>query len=265
MSAPDRPSQRPVALVTGASSGIGEAFARRLAADGHDLVVVARSADALERLAAELGSSVAVEVLAADLTKADELGRIEQRLREPGNRPVELLVNNAGFGTTGRFDQLPVDGEDEEIRLNVTALVRLAHAALPAMVANRSGGVINVSSIASFQPTPGTATYGATKAFVTSFTLALHEEMRPLGVNAMVLCPGATRTQFQERADYQDSWVPRFAWQTPDEVAAAALSAYRRGAPICTPGWTNKALAAGTHLAPKRLLARVAGLVSGQV
>src|SRR5688500_16317929 len=143
----------PTALVTGASSGIGEAYARILATKGHNLVVVARNEAKLEALAQEL--RVDVEVLPADLADAEQLARVEERAA----KGVDLLVNNAGFGTTGRFCELPLDREDEEIRLNVTALVRLTHAALPPMLDRRSGGIINVSSIAGFQPGPGTATY----------------------------------------------------------------------------------------------------------
>src|SRR5687768_15593101 len=144
----------PTALVTGASSGIGLSFARRLAADGHDLVVVARSIDKLEELASSL--SVGVEVIGADLATDDGMAVVEERLRS-ADRPVDLLVNNAGFGTTGRFAELPIAEEDQEIRLNVLALTRLTGAALPGMVARRRGGVVNVASIAAFQPTPGTA------------------------------------------------------------------------------------------------------------
>ena len=186
----------PTALVTGASSGIGEAYARLLAAKGHDLVVVARNEEKLRSLEKEL--RVSVEVLPADLADAGELALVEKRAAEG----VDLLVNNAGFGTTGRFHELPLDKEDEEIRLNVTAVMRLSHAALPSMLAKGSGGIINVSSIAGFQPAPGNATYCGTKAFVTSFTQALAEEVRGTGVRVQVVAPGATKTEWQMRANY---------------------------------------------------------------
>ncbi|HVF33522.1 MAG TPA: SDR family oxidoreductase [Acidimicrobiales bacterium] len=253
----------PLALVTGASSGIGHAFARCLAAAGHDLVVVARDRARLEALAAS-SPSVDVEVLVADLASAEGQASVEARLASD-ERPVDLLVNNAGFGTTGRFWELPVDEEAREIAVNVIALTRLTAAALPAMVARRAGGVINVASIAAFSPTPGTATYGATKAYVLSFTQALREELRGTGVRALALCPGLTRTEFQERAGYEARGVGSRLWQSADEVAATALAALERDAGVCTPGLQNKAAAVAGSLVPRRLQARLAGFISGQV
>jgi short-subunit dehydrogenase len=250
---------RPVALVTGASSGIGAAFARSLAARGHDLVVVARTKHALDELAASV--AVEVEVIAADLATDDGVAMVEARLRDG----VDLLVNNAGFGTTGKFAELPIEEEDREIRLNVLALTRLTGAAVPGMVARGRGGVVNVASIAAFQPTPGTATYGGTKAYVLSFTQALREELRGTGVKALVLCPGFTRTEFQERANYEVKGLAARFWQTPEEVVETTLSALDRDSGICVPGWQNKVAAGATHLAPRRLLPRVAGMISGQV
>jgi hypothetical protein len=255
------PSERPLALVTGASSGIGLAFARALAARGHDLVVVARSKTRLDELAAEL--DVDVEVIGADLVDAAALATVEERLRT--GRPVDLLVNNAGFGTTGRFVDLPIDDEDQEIRLNVLALTRLAGAAVPGMVERRRGGIVNVASIAAFQPTPGTATYGATKAYVLSFTQALQEELRGTGVRAVALCPGFTKTEFQERANYEVKGLAARFWQTPEAVVAAALATLDGGGGVCVPGVQNKVAAAATHLVPRRFLPRVAGLISRQV
>ena len=253
---------RPVALVTGASSGIGEAFARALAARGHDLVVVARTEAALRSLADSV--SVDVEVLAADLATEDGVAAVEARLRS-GDRPVDLLVNNAGFGTTGKFAELPIDEEDKEIRLNVLALTRLTGAAVPGMVGRGHGGVVNVASIAAFQPTPGTATYGGTKAYVLSFTQALREELRGTGVRALVVCPGFTKTEFQARANYEVKGLAARFWQSPEEVVEASLSALDHDAGLCVPGWQNKVAAGATHLTPRRLLPRVAGLISGQV
>lgn len=252
----------PRALVTGASSGIGHAFARQLAAAGHDLVVVARDETRLGELATTIGTGVDVEVLPADLGDAERLAAVEERLRRGD---VDLLVNNAGFGTTGRFAELPVEGEDQEIRLNVLALTRLTAAAVPGMVERRRGGVINVASIAAFQPTPGTATYGATKAYVLSFTTALREELRGTGVKALALCPGFTLTEFQSRAGYQMNKLTAMTAQTADEVATIALRALERDHGICVPGAANKVAAAATHLAPRRLLPRIAGMISRQV
>jgi short-subunit dehydrogenase len=250
---------RPVALVTGASSGIGEAFARALAARGHDLVVVARTESALQALAGTV--SVDVEVIAADLATDEGVAAVEERLRTG----VDLLVNNAGFGTTGKFAELPIDEEDNEIRLNVLALTRLTGAAVPGMVARKRGGVINVASIAAFQPTPGTATYGGTKAYVLSFTQALREELRGTGVRALVVCPGFTRTEFQARANYEVKGLAARFWQSPEEVVETTLSALDHDAGICVPGWQNKVAAGATHLTPRRFLPRIAGLISGQV
>ena len=252
----------PTALVTGASSGIGRVFATALAARGHDLVVVARSEDKLEELAASV--SVDVEVIGADLATDAGTAQVEERLRS-SDRPVDLLVNNAGFGTTGRFAELPVDEEDQEIRLNVLALTRLTSAALSGMVARGRGAVLNVASIAAFQPTPGTATYGATKAYVLSFTQALREELRGTGVKAVALCPGFTRTGFQERANFELKGLAARFSQTSEEVVDAALVALEKDAGLCVPGWQNKLAAGATHVAPRRLLPRVARLVSGQV
>ena len=248
------------ALVTGASSGIGLVFAQRLAAEGHDLVVVARSKDKLDELAASV--DVGVEVIGADLSTDDGVRVVEERLR---SAPVDLLVNNAGFGTTGRFAELPIGDEDQEIRLNVLALTRLTHAGLAGMVERGSGGVVNVASIAAFQPTPGTATYGGTKAYVLSFTQALREELRGTGVKALVLCPGFTKTDFQARANYEVKGLAARFWQTPEAVVDAALSALERDAGVCVPGWQNKVAAGATHLTPRRLLPRIAGLISAQV
>ncbi|MDQ1533791.1 MAG: uncharacterized protein QOF28_1552, partial [Actinomycetota bacterium] len=183
------------ALVTGASAGIGAEFVSQLASRGNDVVLVARDAARLEALATELGARhrVQTEVLVADLTDPAQLACIEDRLTDRA-RPVDVLVNNAGFGTNGRFSELDRDIETREVNLNVVALVRLTHAALGPMTERGSGGVLNVSSLAGGQPTPGNATYGATKAFVTSFTQSVREELRGTGVKITLVCPGFTRT-----------------------------------------------------------------------
>jgi short-subunit dehydrogenase len=252
-------STRPVALVTGASSGIGRAFAVALAERGHDLVVVARDETRLKDLATTL--AVDVEVLAADLATDEGVAATEQRL----GAGVDLLVNNAGFGTSGRFAELPIDEEDREIRLNVLALTRLTHAALPSMLSAHKGGILNVASIAGLSPSPGNATYGATKAYVVSFTQAIRAELRGTGVKALALCPGFTRTEFQQRAGYNSSHIPSFLWQSAERVVATALKDLDRDTGICVPGIANKVTAAGTHLVPRRALARVAGMISSQV
>jgi short-subunit dehydrogenase len=252
------------ALVTGASSGIGHAFAERLARDGYDLVVVARSREPLEALAGEVAErhAVEVEVLVADLTDPGDLGRVEARLGQaPG---FDLLVNNAGVGTVGAFADRDLDGEETQIRLNVLALVRLTHAALATMLPHRHGAIVNVSSMAALAPYPFTATYAATKAFVNSFTEALHEELRDTGVRVQALCPGFTRTRFQERAGVEPSTIPRLAWMEPEAVVEASLAGLERGNLICIPGAGYRVLAGLSGAVPRGVVRRMAGLAQGR-
>jgi len=249
-----------LALVTGASSGIGEHFARELAAAGTDLILVARRADLLTALAEELAAAYGVraDVLVADLSDPDGRAPIEQRLTATID-PVDLLVNNAGYGTTGMFAELPLDAELAEIEVNVVAMVRLTHAVLPGMIERGRGGVLNVASSAALTPAPGNATYCATKAYVTAFTEALHGEVKRHGVNVSVLLPGLTRTDFQSNAHYDANWAPGFAWQRPDEVARAGLAAVNSGRAVCIPGATNKAVAAALRLTPRSVIRGIAG------
>lgn len=254
--------ERPTAVVTGASGGIGAAFADALAERGHDLVVVARTehklADHAARLEAEHGA--AVEVLAADLETDAGVERVVERLGDP-SRPVELLVNNAGFGSFGKFHEQPIEQETAMLELNVVALVRLSHAALGPMVERGHGGIINVSSVGAYQPTPLYATYSATKAFVSSFTNAVHEELRGTGVKAMVVAPGFTRTDFHVRAEV-DTSMPGFLWQSAEEVAEAAMKAYERGRAVCIPGSMNGVAAAFSSVMPAGISRKVAASVS---
>jgi short-subunit dehydrogenase len=258
---------RPTALITGASSGIGAAFARALANQGHDLVVTARDRSRLEALAAQLESKhgVSCEVLVADLADASQLALVEDRLRldgplSDGARPhVDLLINNAGFGSQGPFAELPLDGEDGQIRVNVLALQRLTHAALPGMISRRKGAIINVGSIAGRAPLPYNATYGATKAFVASFSEAVHEEVRPHGVKVICLEPGFTKTEFQKRAGAEEILIPGRAWMTPESVVDAALAALSKGPAVVVPGLQNQFLAAAARNAPRSLVRRIAG------
>jgi len=246
-----------VALITGASVGIGEQFARQLAARGYDVVLVARDAARLEALAKEIeAGGVSAEVLAADLTDAQQLATVEARART-----VDLLVNNAGFGTFGPFQTLDIETELREINLNVMALVRLTHAAVGGMIERGSGGILNVSSLAGFQPGPSNATYGATKAFVTSFTEAVHEELRGTGVNVTALCPGFTHTEFQERANAPANEVPRFMWQEAPEVARAGLDGLEKNKAIVIPGAVNKVMGNLSAITPHAITRRVGGAV----
>ncbi len=262
MGATTEATTRPVALVTGASAGIGRSFALALADRGHDLVLVARDTARLEALAKELtdGNGAGAEVLTADLSDRTQLAAVEARCAQ-AERPVELLVNSAGFATMGRFAGLPLDREDQEIRLNVLALVRLTHAALPGMLGRGRGGVINVASLAAYQPTPLNATYGATKAYVSSFSQAVHEELGGTGVKCMVLCPGFTRTEFQDRAGIDSTDVPSFLWQDATTVVQHALRAYDAGRAVCVPGPLNAATAAFAAVMPSGVTRRVAGVI----
>ena len=246
------------ALVTGASVGIGAAFAERLARDGHDLIIVARDRRRLEKLARHLRDrdQVEVEILPADLTETSGLHAVE---RAVADAELDLLVNNAGFGTYGRFAELDVEQEEREIRLNVLALMRLTRAAVPGMIQRKRGGVINVSSLAAMQPGPFNATYAATKAFVNSFTEALHEELRGTGVQVQALCPGFTKTEFQERAGIDTGRIPALAWMTAEAVVDASMTALRRGDLICVPGVANRLLAAVSAAVPRSIARRVTG------
>lgn len=256
---------RPVALVTGASAGLGEAFARRLAARGHDLVVVARRRGSLERLALELGQAYGTdtEVLVCDLEDPAGLAAVVARLRDGGE--VDTVVNNAGYGTYGRFWELPPDGELGEVRLNVAAVVALSHAALARMVPRGAGRLLNVSSTAGFTPGPGSATYAATKAFVTSFTEALHAEVAGTGVHVTALCPGFTRTDFQARANVATGRLPRFVWAEAGPVVDAGLEALAANRALCVPGWVNKVVAFAPRLSPRAAVRATARQVTGRL
>lgn len=252
----------PLALVTGASSGIGRAIAVELAAEGSDLVVVARRRDRLEALAAELTTAhnVKVDVLVADVTDPDELAVVEDRLRH-GDPPVDLLVNNAGRGGHGAFTSIPIDAQDDLVRLNVLAPVRLTHAALTRMVPGGRGGVLNVSSISGMQPMPQVATYAATKAYLTHFSHSVHEEVRGHGVTVTALLPGFTLTEFHDAPDMTRTGVPGPAWMKAHVVARAGLEAAAHGRAQCIPGLGYRMLAGISGITPWALSRRVLGAV----
>ena len=228
------------ALVTGASSGIGAEIARVLAGRGCALTLVARRADRLHRLADELAGKVRVDVVPVDLAAEAGVTEVEQRLRD---HPVELLVNNAGVGTGGRFHTLPVEAELNEISLNVLAVVRLTRAALPSMVEAGHGGILNVSSLAGDQPLRGSATYSATKAYVTTFSESIGAELRGTGVHVTVVKPGFTYTEMGgEEAPDPSSFMGKHLWLQADRVARDAVDAVERGRLICVPGGQWKAV-----------------------
>jgi uncharacterized protein len=246
------------ALVTGASAGIGEEFARQLADRGVPLTLVARRRDRLEALASEL--DVEVEVLPADLLDPAGLASVEARLASP-DAPIDLLVNNAGFGLYGDHADLAVERQQAMIELNVLALTRLARAALDQQVARGVGGVINVGSTAGFQPNPHGAVYGATKAYVRSFTEAVAEELRGTPVHVMLLAPGFTDTEFQAIAGVADGAVPDAARMTAGPVVSAALRDFARDRVVCVPGAANALAAAGSDVSPSAVSRRISGLV----
>lgn len=255
-----------VALVTGASSGIGERFARVLAERGSDLVLVARREERLQELADELHGAhdVDVEVIAADLTDRGQLADVERRLTDV-QPPVDLLINNAGFGTYGRFHELDPDEETAEIDLNITAVTRLCHAAASGMVGRGSGAILNVSSVAAFQPIPYNATYAASKAYVLALSEALHEELSGHGVSVMALCPGIVRTEFQDRADVDTSALPSAALLDLDTVVDTALDDLAGGTAVSIPGLTYRAVATMSRLSPTWLSRKVAGAFTRQM
>ena len=244
------------ALVTGASSGIGAALARQLAAEGTDLVVVARDKARLDALAAELGGTarpgggVAVEVLPADLADGASLAAVEARVADD-EKAVDLLVNNAGFGTYGPFVEADIDTETQEIAVNVTALVRLTHAAMRAMVPRARGSIMNISSMAALQATPGNATYGATKGFVAMFGEAVSSELAGTGVTVTTVLPGLTHTEFHERAGVEPRRPLGMPWQSADDCAAEALAAAHAGKSWVVTGRVNKMAAAAAGPVPR--------------
>jgi len=244
-------------LVTGASRGIGAAFAEALAAQGHNLVLTARSTADLEALRQRLlRPDRNIICLSADLNRGGA-EVILAALTERGIA-IDLLINNAGLGSGGGFDSLSAERELEEIRVNVESLVALTHGLLPAMLARRRGAIINVGSVAGFQPVPYMATYAGTKAFVLHFSLALYEEMRGRGVHVMALCPGPTETPFFAAAGIR----PRSGMQTAGQVVALALRGLARRRAVVVCGANNRALVAGERLLPRKLLLKVvAGMI----
>lgn len=257
------------ALVTGASSGIGREIALRAARRGADVVLVARREAALEEVARDVraGTGRAAEVLVADLTAPADLARVEARVRDP-DRPVDLVVNSAGHGGSGAFHQLDLDREDGEVRLNCLAVLRLSHAALAAMLPRGRGGLLNVSSLAGFQALPTSATYGATKAFVTSLTEALHAEARGTGVHVTALCPGFVRTGFHRASDIGDDGrgrdLPAAVFLDAGAVARAGLDAVTRNRALSVPGVGYRALVGLSGLLPRAVLRRLVGELAGR-
>ncbi len=246
------------ALITGASAGIGAEFARALAARGTNVVLVARSEDRLRALADELARDhgVRAEVVAADLTRAGAAKELRAAVDARG-LAVDLLINNAGFGTHGPFETLAPARDHDEVALNVAAVVDLTHLFLPAMLERGDGAVVNVASTAGFQPVPYMAVYGATKAFVLSFSEALWAECRGRGVRVLALCPGATATEFFDVVGTEDAVLG--VKRTPAQVVETGLRALERGRPSAIDGLANYLLAQTTRVAPRAMVARLTG------
>jgi uncharacterized protein len=252
---------KPRTLITGASSGIGEALAAAFAARGDDLVLVARSQDALERKATEFREryGVSVDVIPADLARADAASALVEQTRSRGIE-IGKLVNNAGFATFGFFAELDPARERDEVVVNTLAPVLLTRAYLPDMIARGEGLILNVASTAAFQPTPYQSTYGATKAFLLSFSEALAEELRGSRVRVVALCPGATDTPFFTGID--DARVGRA--RTTEQVVRTAMRAIDRGRVVAIDGTTNALLTTGTRFMPRSVVRRIAAAAIGK-
>jgi short-subunit dehydrogenase len=262
---PPHPDQ--AVLITGASAGIGEQLARQLAERGHHLIVVARREDKLRELAEELRvrHGVRVEVQACDLAKRTARARLIAAVNETGLE-VAGLCNNAGFGTFGRFWELPAEREAEEIKVNVVALHELTRTFLPPMVERGDGAVLNVGSLAGFQPQPCNATYAATKAFVNSFSEALHTELAGTGVSCTVLTPGPVKTEFADRAGigHLSDFGPGFLWATAEEVARTGIEAMYRGRRTAMPKASDRLTASAGRIVPRSVFLPVARRVIGR-
>ncbi len=248
------------ALVTGASSGIGAAFARALARDRHDLILVARRADRLHTLADELRGThgVRVEVLPADLVKPEAASELAEAVKALGMQ-VDLLVNNAGMGVHGPMLDLTNEDDARMITLNISALTALTRAFTRGMVERRTGAVINVASTAAFQPVPYFAVYAATKAYVLSYSEALAEELRPFGVNVQCLCPGSTESEFVEVAQFKSDMHTKAPIMSAEAVVAESLGALRAGRSVQVAGVLNQIGTLGPRFLPRALITKISG------
>jgi len=245
---------QPVTLITGASAGIGLEFARQLAKRGEKLVLVARRKDRLDALAAELGNARAVAI---DLSAAGSIAKLLANIRKAGEH-VETLINNAGFGLSGRFAELDAARQTEMIELNVTRLTELCRAIVPAMIEREAGAILNVASTAAFQPGPNMAVYFATKAYVLSFSEALHEELKPHGIKVTALCPGPTKTEFGAVAGFTEGRFDRLSADAAS-VVRAGIKGLDRNRAVVVPGMMNKVGAASTRFVPRPLVRKIAG------
>lgn len=248
---PDR--NRPLALITGASSGIGEGYARALAAQAYDLVIVARRADRLTALKADLEAryAIQVETLPADLADDRDIARVEQRIRDAD--ALNLLINNAGFDQLGEFISVPLETHLDMLTVHLETSIRLTHAALPAMRQKRRGGIINVASMGGLRPLPNNSLYCATKAGLVMFSRVLAGEEQPYQIAVQALCPGYTNTEIFDTPGFT-GWrrdrIPRFLWMSVDAVVRESLDRLRPGKPVVVPGLVNRLLYLGLNVTP---------------
>jgi len=247
---------KPLAVITGASSGIGAAFARALAGGGYDLALVARRQDRLRSLADELNNHFHARctLLEADLTRETELRSVEEFLAGAPN--LQLLVNNAGFGSLGRFYEASVESQDAMHRLHIMATMRLTHAALRNLTARDQGAIINVASVAAYVPRPGSTSYYATKAWINCFTECLHLELKTAGsrVRVQSLCPGFTMTEFHDVLGIERNFISSAWWMPAEDVVEASLRGLEKGKLVVVPGWRYKLLVALIRLMPRSVL-----------
>ncbi len=251
----NRPMSRPLAAVTGASAGIGAVFARKLAARGYDLLLIARRRDRLEQLAADL--PVAAEPLQADLAVPEEIERVAQRLA--GEPRLALLVNNAGFGTRGRIFEAPFEEQARMHRVHIDATLRLTHAALVGMVQRNQGGIINLASVAAFARSPNNVSYCATKTWIHVFTEGVYLELRGIGskVKVQSLCPGFTRSEFHQVLGVDPAIIPARLWMSADDVVEASLKGLDAGKLFVIPGWKYRLFVAVFPRLPSALRVRL--------
>jgi len=246
------------AYVTGASQGIGKEFVRALCKD-YNVFLVSRSLSDLNKVIAEFEptSRGILKAISFDLSKKKSQEELSEIISK--DKDFELLVNNAGFGTVGEFANLDLEKELDQINLNVKALVTLSHTALREFKKRKKGFIINVASIAGFLPAPGSATYAATKAYVKSFTEAIHEEALPYGINVQALCPGLTHSDFHQRAGIEKSKYPGFMWQTAAEVVSESLRGLRYNQAVCITGAVNQGVVGLAGLLPRSWIRKGAG------
>ena len=250
-------------LITGASSGIGECFARALAAQGRNVLLVARSTGKLEALATELKSrqGVLAEPLTMDLSEPEAGFRLAEHVHQSGFG-IDLLINNVGFGARGEFWALPLEKQSEMMRLQIETLIELTFRLLPGMIDRRGSGIINVSSMTGFQPIPYATTYAATKAFMNSFSMALREELRPYNVTVLTLCPGGTRTNFVNIGARQGRRKFPGGPQPPEEVVDETLKQLRQGGGLVVPRFANRASVFSQRFLPRATVVKLLAKMS---